>query len=530
MTDKELARLIDQFKYIPGGISAVCIISDGEGSPKGFSFDVASYSIGVAEQIAGSIPEDICGKIAHWFAKNGNMAKFTVVTKADKADESKAMRSIYHVKNDGRKLLITQDRVGKTVECCLVLNYDPVLQIITADNKRDITPEFSMVPTIDKSTDQPASKITFSLTIPDEDVYIYTSVMNDPNEYVVTFHESVIDRIRKTSGVYMRHGKWYAKAGTDVSISIEFDTDKEKLPLPITAIRGKSKIPLYMHSSTLVTSGEPTKQDIEYVFTMPVDDVDIVTKLPMVFNAGYNRPGTFHNIMMELDGHLQLINISGWSAAQCGTIDAHAGATIEFIIGMPVGPGNIQIVTAQDAVGNQVEVDVHTATELNADDPYSSWKHSICKFIMPDYPVILCIRYDDPLAYLYEQQSSPNETVVDAHQYDTNKEEVVMNPETITKKLVTVHTFEIPEELAHKLSDLLIKQGIRERLCANNMDDPVKFEQAEALLIPIVAEVDKIKNHITSEYVPAQYRFDQYTWNYLGWDIATNHVDIMELQ
>ena len=89
-----------------------------------------------------------------------------------------------------------------------------------------------------------------------------------------------------------------------------------------------------------------------------------------------------------------------------------------------------------------------------------------------------------------------------------------------------IDTFEIPEELAKELSELMTKQSIRERMLLMLVDQPTRYEEMERMLIPIVNRIDFIKNKITSEYVPEKYRSDKYVWNYNGYDIAKNIVDI----
>ena len=91
-----------------------------------------------------------------------------------------------------------------------------------------------------------------------------------------------------------------------------------------------------------------------------------------------------------------------------------------------------------------------------------------------------------------------------------------------------VGSFTIPEELAQELSDLLTKQTIRERLLIQLIDDPVKYEQAENMLVPITAKIEAIKVKITNEYVPKHYRFAKYSWNYDGWEVAGNKVMVLE--
>lgn len=94
------------------------------------------------------------------------------------------------------------------------------------------------------------------------------------------------------------------------------------------------------------------------------------------------------------------------------------------------------------------------------------------------------------------------------------------------KEQVFVESFKIPNALAMELSELLTKQTIRERLLLQLLDDPVKYEQAESMLIPVTAKIEEIKVKITNEYVPEHYRFSNYVWNYDGWEVAGNEVHI----
>ena len=88
-----------------------------------------------------------------------------------------------------------------------------------------------------------------------------------------------------------------------------------------------------------------------------------------------------------------------------------------------------------------------------------------------------------------------------------------------------VSSFEIPEEVAKELSELLTKQGIRERLLSSLVGTE-KYEEVENDLVDLIQRIDAIKNLITSEYVPEQYRYDWYTWNYDGWTISKNTLYI----
>lgn len=90
-----------------------------------------------------------------------------------------------------------------------------------------------------------------------------------------------------------------------------------------------------------------------------------------------------------------------------------------------------------------------------------------------------------------------------------------------------VGTFEIPEELAKELSDLLTKQTIRMQVLTNVIDQPDKYEIAEKNLIPITRKIEAIKVKITKEYVPDKYDDPKYVWNYDGWDVSENKVQII---
>lgn len=92
---------------------------------------------------------------------------------------------------------------------------------------------------------------------------------------------------------------------------------------------------------------------------------------------------------------------------------------------------------------------------------------------------------------------------------------------------IIVGSFEIPEELAKELSELLTKQTIRERVLIQVIDDPVKYEQAENMLVPITSKIESIKVKITNDYVPQMYRSAKYIWNYDGYEVAGCNVNIL---
>lgn len=96
------------------------------------------------------------------------------------------------------------------------------------------------------------------------------------------------------------------------------------------------------------------------------------------------------------------------------------------------------------------------------------------------------------------------------------------------KQQVVVDYFEIPEELAKELSDLLTKQTIRERMLTQLIGEPEKYEEAEKMLIPVVSRIEAIKVKITKEYVPEKYNSIRYMWNYDGWEVDKNRVQVIE--
>jgi len=101
-----------------------------------------------------------------------------------------------------------------------------------------------------------------------------------------------------------------------------------------------------------------------------------------------------------------------------------------------------------------------------------------------------------------------------------------MNEEKETVQTVVDH-FEIPEELAKELSDLLTKQTIREKILMQVINEPDKYEAAEKNLIPVVEKIKAIKIKITKEYVPAKYNSEKYIWNYNSWLVDKNKVEVI---
>ena len=96
------------------------------------------------------------------------------------------------------------------------------------------------------------------------------------------------------------------------------------------------------------------------------------------------------------------------------------------------------------------------------------------------------------------------------------------------KQQLVIDFFEIPGDLARELSESLTKQTIRERLLLQLVSEPDKYEAAEKLLIPVTAKIEAIKVKITKEFVPAKYRSNRYMWNYDGYSIDQNKVQVIE--
>lgn len=92
-----------------------------------------------------------------------------------------------------------------------------------------------------------------------------------------------------------------------------------------------------------------------------------------------------------------------------------------------------------------------------------------------------------------------------------------------------VTTFEIPEEIAKRLSILLVKEKVRRELLSNLVGNKSKFEEVEQLLVEVSSEVEKIKYDITTLYVPEKYRSDEFIWDYNGFEIDKNILTIYHM-
>jgi hypothetical protein len=97
-----------------------------------------------------------------------------------------------------------------------------------------------------------------------------------------------------------------------------------------------------------------------------------------------------------------------------------------------------------------------------------------------------------------------------------------------TKTQRVVGHFEIPEELAKELSENLVRQTIKERLLLQLLDEPEKYIKVENDLVPITAKIEAIKMMITKKYVPNEYNEARFIWNYNGFEVDGNQVEIIQ--
>ena len=151
--------------------------------------------------------------------------------------------------------------------------------------------------------------------------------------------------------------------------------------------------------------------------------------------------------------------------------------------------------------------------EIKTLESYSrdNYNRFVCKyyFDMPDEDAILHVKMEDGMM----------EETKNTEQIDNSSSKY---PEGV------IDYFDIPDELAKELSDLLTKQVVRERLLLQVVSDPVRYEEMEKMILPITAKIEAIKIKITDEYVPEKYRSTKYMWNYSGYEVDKNKVQILE--
>lgn len=91
-----------------------------------------------------------------------------------------------------------------------------------------------------------------------------------------------------------------------------------------------------------------------------------------------------------------------------------------------------------------------------------------------------------------------------------------------------VKVFEIPDELARELSEVVTKISIRQNLLVEVIDKPGKFEEIETSIIPLQERKNALMNLVTRNYVPEEYRSERYSWFFPGYSIAGNECWIKE--
>lgn len=181
-----------------------------------------------------------------------------------------------------------------------------------------------------------------------------------------------------------------------------------------------------------------------------------------------------------------------------------SGAVVTVTNKMPgIFPVNISATTDN---GDQVHLnylDLPPASRINTEG-YIISSHS---FIMPADNVTLKI-----------------------HVYNPDSLNVNLPNEVTESSDGVIDYFLIPDDMAKELSELLTRQAIKERMLLQLTDDPVKYERVESSLVPIVSKVEAIKHKITKQYVPVKYNSAKYQWNYDGYEIDANKVQIIELK
>jgi len=95
---------------------------------------------------------------------------------------------------------------------------------------------------------------------------------------------------------------------------------------------------------------------------------------------------------------------------------------------------------------------------------------------------------------------------------------------------MVVDTFDIHEDMAKKLTDLMAQQAVNDRILAAVADQPTKYDTLLKQQASIQRSIDEIKFYITENCVPDKYRSDKYQWNYNGYDIAGTKVEILTVQ
>lgn len=97
---------------------------------------------------------------------------------------------------------------------------------------------------------------------------------------------------------------------------------------------------------------------------------------------------------------------------------------------------------------------------------------------------------------------------------------------------VKVGQFDIPDEMAKELSELLSRKTILEDVLVGvaMKKDMDAFDNLAKELYPTIEGIEAIKHKITAELVPDEFKTDKYIWNYDGYAIAGPTIFIYENQ
>ncbi len=95
---------------------------------------------------------------------------------------------------------------------------------------------------------------------------------------------------------------------------------------------------------------------------------------------------------------------------------------------------------------------------------------------------------------------------------------------------VQVGQFNIPDEMAKELSELLSRKTILEDVLVGvaMKKDMETFDNLTKELYPVIEGIEAIKHKITSELVPDEFKSEKYIWNYDGYMIAGPTIFVYE--
>ena len=89
-----------------------------------------------------------------------------------------------------------------------------------------------------------------------------------------------------------------------------------------------------------------------------------------------------------------------------------------------------------------------------------------------------------------------------------------------------VTKIKIPEDVAKELSDLINKKTVRLEVAASCIKDDEAYAIAESKLIQVTERMEFLKDVITNQFIPLEYKSEEYTWNYNGYLIDKDEISI----